>query len=477
MQIKRDFVLGDGLDLAFDISLVGKGNRMRQSFLSTTSTTSSGLEDEDGEDDDDFGDELSYSMTNLSFSGIDCSCGDFGLQHNPEMNRLRADRRQCLSPEPANSDVPIPTPSGSLITDRCTRRLSGEKATFGESVDPDPRPNFLALTDPAFDLDFASLDVQNHEITQRPNGSSGQCSSNNSSSGSGSDQGSDAPNYPPQVAPPHDWGISRQRRRGRGGNDPNDEDNYRRQERGSSRPKPSRAKKYACPAAKGDPFNNPECLGLSFPNLAKTRQHLACTLHFAVNSTTKLPDEVRDPNGWDEIQRYAYPNQEIPSSDEDYYKTLDVIQEAGAGPGQPDFRSHIIRMIRRSMEDPVAGRQIISALEAINSESPSQKPGDWCMVAPNVPSSSPSDPGHFPASYDTTGVLKQHVPLGQLPGTLQSSLALLAFMITATGLHRLQGMRPATIPRVIPPKKTLFNMRPPRLQLQAIGMFPKDSPE
>ncbi|KAK6355132.1 hypothetical protein TWF696_004255 [Orbilia brochopaga] len=372
---------------------------MKQSFLSNASSKSSTLDNNDDYDDDS--DELSCSMTNLSFSGM-CDCDDLSLQDDLEIVECQTDPKKALDTGPAVGDIRQPmSPKSPLSTSFIAGRgagLSAEKPSSDKSIGLDPAS--MVTTPTSLEADSTALDVKKCDLKLRHHGSDGP-SSSDMSSGSGSDGGSDAPSYPPQVRPPHDWGISRQRRRGRSGDDPNEEDNYRRPERGSSRPKPSRTKKYACPAAKGDPFNNPECLGVSFPNLAKTRQHLACNLHFAVNSTTKLPDEVRDPNGWDEIQRYAYPNQEVPSSDEDYYKTLDVIERAGTGPGQPDFRSHIIRMIRRSMDDPEAGRQILSALESIGLESPNPRPDDWYMVTAHVPSSSPSDPGHFPAPYDT----------------------------------------------------------------------------
>ncbi|KAF3902611.1 hypothetical protein ABW21_db0208802 [Orbilia brochopaga] len=396
------------MDLDFDVSPIEHDDPLNHSFVSSTSSTFSNLDSDDDSDNGDDNEDLSYSITNLGSSGTDSFPGDysgFSQQNSSEMDFCVTHQQESSGSGPLFDGACQPmlptsplTLSTSLIPDGGTR-VPTESLLSDESISSESASKVATPTDLAEDSTF--LDVKKYDLKLRRHGSSGPSSSGNSSSGTGSDGGSDTPNYPPQVVPPRNWGISRQRRRGRSGDDPNDEDNYRRLERGSSRPKPSRTKKYACPAAKGDPFNNPECLGVSFPNLAKTRQHLACNLHFAVNSTTKLPDEVRDPNGWDEIQRYAYPNQEVPSSDEDYYKTLDVIEQAGAGPGQPDFRSHIIRMIRRSMEHPEAGQQILSALEAIGTESPNPKPDDWYLVTGHVPSSSPSDPGQFTASYDT----------------------------------------------------------------------------
>ncbi|KAF3313315.1 hypothetical protein TWF173_006054 [Orbilia oligospora] len=173
---------------------------------------------------------------------------------------------------------------------------------------------------------------------------------------SGNDGARVPPIYPNHVKPPGEWGN-----RNRQGDDGPDESSWGRENR-ALRTK----KRIACPAAKGDPFNNRACLGVSFPNLAKTRQHLSCAAHFAVEKTPLLPDEIRDPNGWDEIMAYIYPEKVTPSSDEDFHPTMDIIEKWGTGPGRPDFRSTIIRLLKRAVYEPGYGANVINELEAID---------------------------------------------------------------------------------------------------------------
>ncbi|KAK6539674.1 hypothetical protein TWF694_009879 [Orbilia ellipsospora] len=170
------------------------------------------------------------------------------------------------------------------------------------------------------------------------------------------------------LTPPNKWGTrGGDSGGGHDGDEDGNEDNSPRDLRRECGTKRQRKKKWACPAAKGDPFHNRKCLGLAFPNLAKGRQHLTCKDHYNVPSTTHLPDQVRDPNGWNEISTHIYPGQEVPSSDEDFNAILDAIQLRGAGPGKPDLLSHILRMLYSGYKDREHLLQTIAQFEAIKS--------------------------------------------------------------------------------------------------------------
>ncbi|KAK6536820.1 hypothetical protein TWF281_001031 [Arthrobotrys megalospora] len=213
------------------------------------------------------------------------------------------------------------------------------------------------------------------------------------SQGSGGNNGSRAlPIYPAHVKPPTEWGTRNQQ--GSGNEDSYEDGGWGRETRG-----PRAKKRIACPAAKGDPFHNRDCLGVSFPNLAKTRQHLSCAAHFAVEKTPLLPDEIRDPNGWDEIITYVYPGKDIPSSDEDFHPTMDIIQRRGMGPGKPDFRSTLMRMIRRIMEDQEYGMETLRELESID---PNPQDDYMMMQHPVTLYSSPSTISSYQNCLDTS---------------------------------------------------------------------------
>ncbi|KAK6361348.1 hypothetical protein TWF730_005082 [Orbilia blumenaviensis] len=196
------------------------------------------------------------------------------------------------------------------------------------------------------------------------------------------------PIYPENVKPPCEWGSRTQK----GSDHCLDENNWGRENRGLRA-----RRRFACPAAKGDPFHNRSCLGVSFPNLAKTRQHLSCAAHFDVVKTPLLPDEIRDPNGWDEIMAYIYPDQEIPSSYEDYHPTMDFIQRWGKGQGKPDFRSTLMRMIKCVMDDKNNGLIMLAELQAIDPKSQEE------TGAGQNPSTlyAPSDTSGYQTGFDT----------------------------------------------------------------------------
>ncbi|KAF3907658.1 hypothetical protein AA313_de0206257 [Arthrobotrys entomopaga] len=201
-------------------------------------------------------------------------------------------------------------------------------------------------------------------LLSRGYGSGKEVAGSSSQNGS-TNTGSNASTF---LTPPHQWGTRNGGAGGGyGGDGDGNEDNSPRELKRECGAKRQGKKKYACPAAKGDPFHNRNCLGVTFPNPAKVRQHLTCKDHYNINSTTYLPDQVRDPNGWNEMLTYIYPGQEVPSSDEDFHAALDVIQIRGAGPGKPDFLSYFLRMLHSGYQDRGHLGQTIALLEAIRS--------------------------------------------------------------------------------------------------------------
>ncbi|KAK6539673.1 hypothetical protein TWF694_009878 [Orbilia ellipsospora] len=207
--------------------------------------------------------------------------------------------------------------------------------------------------------------------------------------------GSNANNIP---TPPKFWGT----RPGNQGDDGDEDGNENDKPRGLARDckgKQSQKKnsEIACPAAKADPFYNQNCLGLVFPNLAKVRQHLAAKHHFNVEGTPYLPGQVMHPNGWKEILSYLYPDQEIPSSDENYRPLLEVIRLRGEGPGQPDILSYVLRMMHSGHKDENHFLESIAQLEAIRSTSgssntqPLGEDPDYDMMSPE----NNDEPGSF----------------------------------------------------------------------------------
>ncbi|KAK6520862.1 hypothetical protein TWF506_001105 [Arthrobotrys conoides] len=329
---------------------------------------------------------INLTLANVGASDLECKANE-SKKESKESMPITKDSFNSQNPQDTTSKANLNNDRASEMLERLLGKRPYEsevaKAAGNETIACFPtRPVYQPAMN--FAPSHVSIDVPAWQAGVRTHGhghgkQSGSCAS------SGNSGARAPPIYPPHVKPPSEWGH-----RNRQGNDDGpDESNWGRENRGLRT-----KKRIACPAAKGDPFNNRNCLGVSFPNLAKTRQHLSCSVHFAVDKTPLLPDEIRDPNGWDEIMAYVYPDKDTPSSDEDFHPTMDIIEKWGMGEGKPDFRSTIIRLIKHVAQDPECAKSVINELEAID---PSAKEEQDTTKSSSSFYSSPSDMSSFPS--------------------------------------------------------------------------------
>ncbi|KAF3159624.1 hypothetical protein TWF788_003713 [Orbilia oligospora] len=348
--------------------------------------------------------ELTQGLNNLTLANT----GTPALECKPHGSKKDVEEKSTANEDPSNSPTPSALPKngpdktskadpdndraeilegllGKKSYDSEVARTAGNETLTCFPIMSGLKPSTKFTPSPQVTIDVsawqAGVQVKTHGYNHGK-----QANSFNGPSGNGG--AGVPPIYPNHVKPPSEWGN-----RNRQGDDGPDESSWGRENRAL------RAKKrIACPAAKGDPFNNRACLGVSFPNLAKTRQHLSCAAHFAVEKTPLLPDEIRDPNGWDEIMAYIYPEKVTPSSDEDFHPTMDIIEKWGTGPGRPDFRSTIIRLLKRAIYEPGYGANVINELEAID---PSSKEEHDTNQPSSSFYSSPSDISSFQSGVGT----------------------------------------------------------------------------
>ncbi|EPS36412.1 hypothetical protein H072_10078 [Dactylellina haptotyla CBS 200.50] len=376
------------LDNVSEASSIDHEDGLKGSIL-TSSSMSSFHEEQDYH-------RLSDSMMRLRLSSLFSSHHEFPDSMKGERPGLNNTYSSTLSSPASDAKTPIAGDGPRIFRKEMEGGRSFDAGDDIEEHSPTDSEGYVTI-----------FDMKSSRFGFRTHGNGKQADTGGSSSGSGAD----FPVYPPHVIPPNKWGTRSKRQ----GGDPTGE-NEERDGVGRDGESRRQRKMYACPAAKGDPFYNRECLGVEFPNLAKTRQHLATKLHYAVKTTTLLPDPVRDPNGWDEIQRYNYPNQEIPSSDEDFHACLDVIEKRGAGPGKPDFLSYVIRMLQFGLEDPEHLRTSLAMFEGIRTTSPSlQQPEEleWLIVTrPKYPPKS-SEIDSFQALLEDES--NHFMPPSQLP--------------------------------------------------------------
>ncbi|KAF3922090.1 hypothetical protein ABW20_dc0109264 [Dactylellina cionopaga] len=344
-------------DNASDSSL-DPDDLLRESMVSVTSSMSSNCSGGPGYD-------LSRSMADLTLDPINClldfdeweSVGKLskqsGLANTSSTSTSPASEVNEYTPTNTPTARGAPIAQSRMFLSKDTETVSnGVASQFSVKEVPSPiSEGYVSI----FDIKSALCQFRSH-------GNNGQQAG--SEAGSGSSSGGGSPSYPSHVIPPYLWG-SRGQEQGNGNDDDNEGPSSRRDHRQKTK------KRIACPAAKGDWFHNLTCLGISFPNLAKARQHVAVSgNHFKLKSTTLLPNELRDPAGWDAMQNYIYPMQEVPSSEDDYRETLEVIYCQGAGQGKPDFRSYVIRMLENCLEDHTFAGKTLSMLYSIDSEQP-----------------------------------------------------------------------------------------------------------
>ncbi|RVD88763.1 uncharacterized protein DFL_002937 [Arthrobotrys flagrans] len=380
-----------------DTESTTSGDSFRDSGSSRASTSSASSV---GGDDEQ---ELTQNLNNLTLSHAGASalgCKEHGSKKEGK-EKLPAikDSSNSPNPVPLAKNTPDTASKANPNHDRSSEileRLLGKqqynaevaKAAGNETLACFPTmPGYRPIRN--FPASQVTIDIPTWQAGLTAHGNNHGRQAGYSHGSSGNDGASAPPIYPDHVKPPYEWGT---RNRRQGGDDGPEENGWGRENR-ALRMK----KRIACPAAKGDPFHNRACLGISFPNLAKTRQHLSCAAHFAVDKTPLLPDEIRDPNGWEEIMAYIYPDKDTPSSDEDFHATMDLIQKYGMGPGKPDFRSTIIRLIQCVIQDRSHGVDFIHELEAID---PSPKKEHGVERASSSFYSPPSDVSSFQSGAD-----------------------------------------------------------------------------
>ncbi|KAK6351417.1 hypothetical protein TWF718_004577 [Orbilia javanica] len=394
------------------------------SYCASTSSASSVSGDDDGLEHEQ---ELNFfSTSSVGISDLECLGDDF-------KKRLKG-KSLAIEPFP---DPPSRLPSPDNMQDGMSKESLGKyrsDETIGQLLSV---PEYSAQVARAAGAEtmacfpLRSFPRQGSYNLHRGSANNSQDAQDNNHEGRVSQE-----NYIP--VPPHLWTTRTRKQTVDGG--------FGESTRGRDRNGTRNRRQIACPAAKGKPFDNLACLGLCFPNLAKTRQHLGCKSHYNV-STPNLPDGIRDPNGWDEIQKLLYPNQEVPSSEDDFAATMDLIKKWGEGPGKPDFRSTLMRLIEKA-GDPNLRSQMLRDFEEVDPEikedremymeQPSTSLHPSLSTAPNFQSgmdtdSPPTSPPQILSDHNT------HISPNPPPYTFPPTIANTPASAPFTDFSRAQG--------------------------------------